>query len=1190
MEDCHVPFRLPNNPVDNDEICDRHGHTWKYDANSDTWMLQGQGFTVPLVSSTTSGVITPEIYAKIEMIKASLAANPYTLKIAPAVDAYWYYFRSANKLFRFKRQGASDLSIEVDTSRLYQIFSKITCQGPEGPGGPCGDAGRDGLPGPLESIYKASADGKKLQLAVAVPTPLETPISLRLYRIDSKWRETPQTISGDCAIAASPTALIASSQACDDCTSRLGQATVEIEYFLDGTHAVLADEDGLVESVELTYKDGILCGTINGTADWGTKWFFKARQRGPDGDPGQDAPDFFCMVETTIDDPDLMALCPLSSLRASSDLRTIFLIRSCFDKVCVSKLRFPTNAAALVPTELITADQISGLLAVQRTTDEHKSIVPFQYELAPKEFEKLSLPNWTPLPGCVTLRHFNNFKFDWVTETDVTTEVQVWDALGGDSPAKYPFDIITQTAPTVEECCQDEAFFVDNENDCDTVNGSICGPIDFVLVIDVGATMASQIDAIKESIAAVVELLRVKTAGDFRLGLIKFADTAETVVTMSEENRTEFTNAIAALAVGTYQNEAKAWPAAITLASASEWRLTARQIVLLVTDALPADDDGEYSVDAANDAIAAAVDSRSKVSVIYCGTSVDLDALGMEFWGKADSSDLYEDVGGLTRTTTEGGTVRRWNDHRPGSVRYFSRSGTPDAVPALTLDGIATGPAVVFTTGQLLQMVDSLFSAGPLTSATIVASYTPTTAGLYERLLTKDSYTGEYTLGIQRAGEDSGYGVGGNNLRLTTMSGKTWVRAEYAEDDVETPAGETNTVHSVWNNGLLSFYKNGVFVSEHQLAHILDATTNNRGWSLGAEGRSGSISDAGGSEVTEFMIFSRALTPSDLEALNGSVTESDGQTILQLLASETNGTYTKTTSPDALEDSVTETLAVCGGTGVEPAPEEEPVTTPPWELPPFTEGPGGGGSARSCPPLELTLLIDTSPPGAVLNDYSALETWRSSIKTALVSINSQHTVPHAIRMATFNNDGVSNVTEFGSGNSSLAILALRGIQNDERGDAAADAATQNAQKHRVSQVHQALLSAVRGPTSQARRWVLVMSNSMPNVPSAYPTHNPQVLAAYAAEIGLYLRDSDIRMSFAGVDPGGFLSQVRAATKCNQPQPFRDPTDRPCTPPNPFAFIANECDQNPGSVLSTGIIVEGDTRSKPRERSWKPLLG
>ena len=174
--------KLPKNPVNGQEVSDRYGNIWQYFADNNSWISKGTVGSIATVSDKNDGLVPPLIYDKLKRLSNAAATTNLTnyLKITPGKDAYWYYFRSQEKLFRFTPENESVLRIEVDRGRLYQVLSKVRKTGARGPKGFTGIDGLDGYANsdvcdPINgepSFIPSKFDGGRLDFAIFTPTPL----------------------------------------------------------------------------------------------------------------------------------------------------------------------------------------------------------------------------------------------------------------------------------------------------------------------------------------------------------------------------------------------------------------------------------------------------------------------------------------------------------------------------------------------------------------------------------------------------------------------------------------------------------------------------------------------------------------------------------------------------------------------------------------------------------------------------------------------------------------------------------------------------------------------------------------------------------------------------------------------------------------------------------------------------------
>jgi hypothetical protein len=184
---CDLAKRLPINPENGDEICDSYGNRYRFNGKTNTWIFIGAVLVPPTVTESIDGVITPKIFEKLRHVENILAngVDFSQFKIFPGIEGYWYYFRSSDKLIKFDVEGEDQLRIEIDSGRFHQIIAKRSCKGQFGDKGTTGEDGDPGDSSPLEKFYiPSNIDEDKIDFAIFTPSPLDTPISLRLIKCE----------------------------------------------------------------------------------------------------------------------------------------------------------------------------------------------------------------------------------------------------------------------------------------------------------------------------------------------------------------------------------------------------------------------------------------------------------------------------------------------------------------------------------------------------------------------------------------------------------------------------------------------------------------------------------------------------------------------------------------------------------------------------------------------------------------------------------------------------------------------------------------------------------------------------------------------------------------------------------------------------------------------------------------------
>ena len=155
----------------------------------------------------------------------------------------------------------------------------------------------------------------------------------------------------------------------------------------------------------------------------------------------------------------------------------------------------------------------------------------------------------------------------------------------------------------------------------------LCGPIDFVLVLDDTSSMGGSIGNVKAEGAALVNALGKQSGGDLRLALVTFKDdvTIDQALTF---DTSAFSTALGKVTASGGVNLPEASDVALNQVldgKAGPFRTGARRIVALVTDALPAGTDDHFTP-GVDDTHATAVAQQAKsagilISSIFVPTS-----------------------------------------------------------------------------------------------------------------------------------------------------------------------------------------------------------------------------------------------------------------------------------------------------------------------------------------------------------------------------------------------------------------------------------------------------------------------------------------------------------------------------------------------------------------------------------------
>ena len=524
--------RLPRNPNDGDVVADKYGNLWEFSSNKNSWIDRGTISDPPDVTENQSGLVTPAIFKNLKHLRSVYESSPdqfQVLKLSPGTLAYWYYFRSADKLFKFTPDGESGLRIEIDRGRIFQILRKQVCPGAVGPRGDQGDQGDTGDGGAVEGCWIPSAvDGDRLDFAIFVPTPIDTPISVRVHRASSSTGIVAQKLNGSDHFTwwstylkktgfTNPLGVVerqyqslrtvwsaraegmvkqVQSSLCDIELSEplygdIDQSTL-LELIVDPAgigdtvyiqpvSSLQLDQGRTNRSIRYDPLTRVLCGSLflsSGT--WGDSgsWCVKARQVGPDGDDGLDGQCMVSVVECSIADGPLLATCPVISLRADCEEEILYwLCSELLSERCVDRLQLAPGSATIAQDDAMLA--MFG--SAQVTTEQCKKIYRYKVELRQDDVPSLNLAHWDPQPGCVSKRNFDRHKFDWIPSTDLTAcnvEGVRWFGPEALLPTKFPWPPIVEQAPDKDECCADDMFYCPNsqESGCPEIPDPIIIP------------------------------------------------------------------------------------------------------------------------------------------------------------------------------------------------------------------------------------------------------------------------------------------------------------------------------------------------------------------------------------------------------------------------------------------------------------------------------------------------------------------------------------------------------------------------------------------------------------------------------------------------------------------------------------------------------------------------------------------
>jgi hypothetical protein len=427
---CHA-FSNRTDITDGTIVLDNSGDQWQYNSKLNIWSCIGSFQTIPVVTSTNDGLISPAIYSRINAISEAVANGLKfdALKIYPHTLGYYYLFQSSNHTITFEPESANDLRIEISRPRLLSLLSQLKCPGAQGEVGEQGATGDSGVAGKAEAKHIAVVEGSTLTIDAIVGSTIDTPISLRLFRNDSSESSLTiwQPINGD------------------DFIIIYSEFELSIGSFLN------YDRVGSILYGELISNE------------WSSDtWYYKANEIGRKGTQGVDGSGFFDVVENSLVDDTLNATEAIITLRYNNPQPDIYFFSdTLFSKNCVSKLAISHTCSTTNVDDLSTVVDLS-LAAVRSTTETCKNITRFQFIEKQTTAPTLEFVEWTPIEACWTQHQANQFNWKDFTPASIVAWREANSSTNRDT--RYPWSIIEPQFPG-QRCCQEDFFFCSNVND-----------------------------------------------------------------------------------------------------------------------------------------------------------------------------------------------------------------------------------------------------------------------------------------------------------------------------------------------------------------------------------------------------------------------------------------------------------------------------------------------------------------------------------------------------------------------------------------------------------------------------------------------------------------------------------------------------------------------------------------------------
>jgi len=497
--------KFPKNPTQDQLYVDLNGVEWRFDIIRSRWVQQSLFENIPVVSASQDGLITPEIYDRLEQLKISAEQlDLSTFKIFPGIDAYYYYFYSPDGLIDIRHRGDGIISIDVNEQKLVAYLYRYLCIGDRGIQGDKGIVGNPGLPAPNEPTFYPDRAENVISGEVYVPIPIGTyydhptitPISLRFYGLYTV--PTSFTLGDQLAywinVIGNPLSQPEEKAVFSRFRQRiidqsLGLSTGPVVDLSNTVNNVLQLNPGAILELDINPVDGSFTIVNNGinanaaniqvefdrnlgylkfsiAAAWPDDVVFKCRQRGPKGDRGDIPNSFISQFDCAF--PDNSNVRPDTALihfRLDCENDTFYVAFDRLNSQDAYQLVSTDVQAATTATRPIIEGRYA---AVERVAGPVKMTALLINQFGDIDIDEPDLQDWEPQPGCHTKRSFANHEFDWISGTDIgeCADELKWYGPEGVRPGKYPYELVRPSEPPGDQCCQDDYFIFPETGDC----------------------------------------------------------------------------------------------------------------------------------------------------------------------------------------------------------------------------------------------------------------------------------------------------------------------------------------------------------------------------------------------------------------------------------------------------------------------------------------------------------------------------------------------------------------------------------------------------------------------------------------------------------------------------------------------------------------------------------------------------
>lgn len=345
-------------------LTDTNQQVYEYFLDQNSWIHTSAEYNDDLVTLMSDGLISPTIMEKLEQIKQyNSDGRLIGPKLISSPNAYWYLLNSPHTLN--VNVNGDVIDIDIDTNKIIKQLHRTTyCHGQKGKTGAVGSQGEDGTPAPSEEYLIPIIKEQVMIIETEVLTPLDTPISTRIYYEFQLKAEIRYDLNN----------------------------VVSFNYYnqseiLDEDKTTVIFTNGVLKA-ELYKKDG---------KNWEKNWKYKARQVGPTGSPGIDGNKFLQAIDNNVADTSIRNDRSVRIIRKNGRDDIIYIIAAMGEVTPVAHLRINNDVSFIQIPQTLRNEEANEYWAAVEPTADAKNICRWRLLSDNIKADDLTLPEWTPL-------------------------------------------------------------------------------------------------------------------------------------------------------------------------------------------------------------------------------------------------------------------------------------------------------------------------------------------------------------------------------------------------------------------------------------------------------------------------------------------------------------------------------------------------------------------------------------------------------------------------------------------------------------------------------------------------------------------------------------------------------------------------------------------------------------------------